>query len=124
MSWESKITTRNLISPFARLRAMKSFVLVNQEAKADEKQNQILRVENRYEMLPGPLLTKIDYDNNDSSYPIVTTTQRIALKEYVAGNAGFDYCGVAGFTTPCPGRAASWPQLISGPCATISEFLS
>jgi hypothetical protein len=72
--------------------------LVNQEAKADEKQNMVLRVERRYETLPGPLTTKIDYDNNDSLYPIVTTSRRIAVSEYDAGVAGFDYCEVAGFT--------------------------
>ena len=75
-----------------------SLLLVNQEAKADEKQNKILRVERRYETLPGPLLTKVDYDNNDSIYPIVTTTQRIALREYEEGIAGFDYCPVSGYT--------------------------
>ena len=72
--------------------------LVAQEAKSDEKQNLILRVERRYETLPGPLLTKIDFDNNEVAYPIVTTTQRIALPEYDAGVNGFDYCPVAGYT--------------------------
>ena len=72
--------------------------LVAQEAKSDEKQNLILRVERRYETLPGPLLTKLDFDNNEAAYPIVTTTQRIALPEYDSGVNGFDYCPIAGYT--------------------------
>jgi hypothetical protein len=72
--------------------------LVNQEAKSDEKQNSILRIERRYETLPGPIITKVDFDNNDSLYPIVTTTQRVALPDYDAGVGGFDYCEVAGYT--------------------------
>jgi hypothetical protein len=72
--------------------------LVSQEAKADEKQNKILRVERRYETLPGPLIHKVDYDNNDILFPIVTTAQRVAYNEYRAGLVASDYCSVAGYT--------------------------
>src|SRR4029077_20564793 len=72
--------------------------LVNQEAKADAKQNKMLRVERRYETLPGPLIHKVDFDNNDILFPIVTTAQRVAYNEYKAGLVASDYCGIAVYT--------------------------
>jgi hypothetical protein len=62
--------------------------LVNQEASSDDKQSEVLRVERRYETLPGPLIHKIDFDNNEPAYPIIATTQRIAVNEHVAGTIG------------------------------------
>jgi hypothetical protein len=72
--------------------------LVNQEAASDDKQSEVLRVERRYETLPGPIIHKVDYDNNEAIYPIVTTTQRVAVNEHAAGSIGFDHCPVAGYT--------------------------
>lgn len=80
------------IAGFEKLR------LVNQEAPGDDKQSVILRVERRYETLPGPLISKVDYDNNDPAFPIVTTAQRVAVNEYDAGTVGFDTCTVPRFT--------------------------
>ena len=75
-----------------------SLKLVNQEAKADDKQTQILSVTRRFETLPGPLIHKVDYDNNNPLYPMVGTTQRVAITEYSPGVIGTDSCQVAGFT--------------------------
>jgi hypothetical protein len=72
--------------------------LVNQEASSDDEQSEVLRVERRYETLPGPLIHKVDFDNNEPAYPIITTTRRIAVTEYVAGTIGLDICPVAGYT--------------------------
>jgi hypothetical protein len=72
--------------------------LVNQEASSDDKQSEVLRVERRYETLPGPLIHKVDFDNNEPTYPIVTTTRRVAVPQYAAGAIGLDYCPVAGYT--------------------------
>lgn len=72
--------------------------LVNQEASSDDKQSEVLRVERRYETLPGPVIHKVDFDNNEPAYPIITTTQRIAVNEHVAGTIGLDHCPVAGYT--------------------------
>ena len=55
-------------------------------------------MERRYETRPGPLIHKIDFDNNEAQYPIISTTRRIAVNEHVAGSIGLDYCPVAGYT--------------------------
>ena len=73
-------------------------VLVNQEAQGDDKQSEMLKVERRYETLPGPLISKVDYDNNDPAYPVVTTAQRVNVRTHTAGTIGLDTCTVPGFT--------------------------
>ena len=80
------------------IKGFEALRLVNQSAEGDDKQNQLLHIERRYETLPGPLISKIDYDNNDPSYPILSTTQRIAVTEYDAGTVGFTQPEVPGYT--------------------------
>jgi hypothetical protein len=70
--------------------------LVTQEATGDDKQALLLIVSRRYETLPGPLVHKVDYDNNNPNFPIVTTSRRVAFNAYVKGTPG-DYCPVAGY---------------------------
>jgi hypothetical protein len=72
--------------------------LVNQEAKADDKQTQLLSITRRFETLPGPLIHKIDFDNNNPNYPIVSSTQRVAVTEYSPGSPGTDFCAVPSYT--------------------------
>ena len=72
--------------------------LVTQETTGDDKQAVLMVVSRRYETLPGPLIHKIDYENNNSQFPIVSTSQRVAATQYSAGTVGFDYCGVPGYT--------------------------
>lgn len=72
--------------------------LVNQGSEGDDKQNQLLHIERRYETLPGPVIHKIDFDNNDPSYPILSTVQRIAFNEYNPGSIGLSTPDVGGYT--------------------------
>ena len=72
--------------------------LVNQGSEGDDKQNQLLHVERRYETLPGPIVHKVDYDNNDPSFPILSTVQRIAYNEYNPGAIGLTNPDVGGYT--------------------------
>ena len=39
-----------------------------------------MQVTRRYETLPGPLVHKIDYDNNNPQFPILSTSQRVAVQ--------------------------------------------
>jgi hypothetical protein len=73
-----------------------SLRLVTQEATGDDKQALLLIVSRRYETLPGPLIHKVDYDNNNPNFPIVTTSRRVAVNAYLKGTPG-DYCPVAGY---------------------------
>jgi hypothetical protein len=52
--------------------------LVTQETKGDDKQALLMVVSRRYETLPGPLIHKVDYDNLNPLFPIVSTSQRVA----------------------------------------------
>jgi hypothetical protein len=72
--------------------------LVNQEAKSDDQQSQLLRITRRYETLPGPLIHKVDYDNNNPAYPILSSTQRVAYNEHTPGTPTADFCPIPGFT--------------------------
>ena len=72
--------------------------LVSQEAKGDDKQALLLQVSRRYETLPGPLIHKVDYDNNNPLFPIVSTSQRVATPDYAASEAVVTYCSVPGYT--------------------------
>jgi hypothetical protein len=83
---------------------------------SDDKQSEVLRVERRYETLPGPLIHKIDFDNNEPAYPIITTTRRIAVNEHVAGTIGL--ITARWLATPRPSWSSStWRPQSSAACA-------
>ena len=57
-----------------------------------------LHVVRRYETLPGPIIHKVDYDNNNPSFPILSTGQRMAYTEYNPGAIGRTNPDVGGYT--------------------------
>ena len=60
-------------------------LLVSQETQGDDKQAVVTAVSRRYETLPGPIVHKIDYENNNPLFPIVSTSQRVAHNQYFPG---------------------------------------
>lgn len=99
ITWTTTIK-KSLYTPAAALSAcpiagFNTLRLVDQKLTGDEAQDQVFKVERRYEVLPGPLIYQVDYDNNDFIYPIVKTTQRVAKSEYAIGTPGTDVCTVA-----------------------------
>ena len=72
--------------------------LVSQETTGDDKQAVVFVASRRYETLPGPLIHKIDYENNNHQFPIVSTTQRVAFNQYTPGTVGAEFCNVPGYT--------------------------
>jgi hypothetical protein len=80
------------------IKGFENLRLVNQQAEGDEKQTLLLHITRRYETLPGPLVHKVDYENNDPGFPIVSSTQRVAVSDYSIGTPGTTLCQVPGFT--------------------------
>ena len=72
---------------------------VDQQMKGDNDQSLMVTVTRKYETLPGPLVHEVDYDNNQITFPIVTTKQRVALSAYAAGTEGTTLCPITGYTT-------------------------
>lgn len=81
--------------PIAGYEALK---LVTQETKGDDKQSLLMVVSRRYETLPGPIIHKIDFDNNNPDYPIVSTSQRVAANTYAPSDITAITCPIPGYT--------------------------
>ena len=80
------------------IKGYENLKLVSQETTGDDKQAELMVVSRRYETLPGPLIHKVDYDNNNHQFPIVTTSQRVAVNQYVAGTVMANFCEIPGYT--------------------------
>ena len=76
-----------------------ALLCVEQQMKGNNDQPQTVTVTRKYETLPGPLGYEVDYDNNQITFPIVTTKQRVALSAYAAGTEGTTTCPITGYTT-------------------------
>ena len=83
---------------FCPIEGYEELFLVSQETTGDDKQAELMVVSRRYETLPGPLIYKIDYDNNNDLFPIVSTSQRVAINNYAPGSALASYCDIPGYT--------------------------
>jgi hypothetical protein len=83
---------------FCPIEGFEKLRLVAQETKGDDKQSLLMVVSRRYETLPGPLVHKIDYDNNNPLFPIVSTSQRVATSEYSPSEVTGAYCPIPGYT--------------------------
>ena len=68
--------------------------LIDEKQIADPEQNIVIKVERRFERLPGLLMYQVSYDNNDILYPIIKTSQRKLRNSYVPGNAGSEICPI------------------------------
>lgn len=74
-------------------------LLVDQQMQGVTEQGQVVTVTRKYETLPGPPVVETDFDNNQISYPIVTTKQRQAGNVIVYGTEGSTPCPVPGYTS-------------------------
>lgn len=79
------------------IKGFEKLFLVAQETAGDDKQAVVMQVTRRYETLPGPLVHKIDYENNNPGYPILSTSQRVMASQYAPGSIAGDYCTVPGY---------------------------
>jgi hypothetical protein len=67
-----------------------SLVLVKEEMTGEENQSELVKVTRNYERMPGQLIYKVDYENNDPTYPILNTSQRIPRSLYQVGDIGIE----------------------------------
>lgn len=80
------------------IEGFEKLLLVTQETTGDDKQAVVMQVSRRYETLPGPLVHKIDYENNNPQYPILSSSQRVAAPQYSPGTITSDFCTIPGYT--------------------------